>query len=202
MTSPLHRLPAGAKLAAMALCGTAAMAIGDWRLMAAFLALVALGFPLAGFGARVLVAQIRPLFWMLALLFLAQGWLASWPVAALVVIRIAALMLLASLVTLTTRTEAMIATVERLLAPLAPLGVNPAKVGLAFSLALRFLPVIGEEAERVREAQAARGLGTHPVALIVPLIVRVLKAADDVAAAIEARAIEDLPERDSARATH
>ena len=39
----------------------------------------------------------------------------------------------------------------------------------------------------VREAQRARGLDRHPLALAVPLVLRTLKMADEVAEAIEAR---------------
>lgn len=189
--SPLHRCPPGPKLATLALAGTGLMFVTNPLAMLDFLALTLLGFRVAGFGGARIWRQIRPMLWMLAVLFLVQGGLAGWTLAALIVARLLTLMLLASLVTLTTRTEDLIATLERLLTPLAPLGVNPAKVGLAVSLALRFLPVIAEEAERVREAQAARGLGTHPLALILPLIVRVLKAAEEVAEAIEARSGHD-----------
>lgn len=189
--SPLHRCPPGPKLATLALAGTGLMFVTNPLLMLDFLALTLLGFRVAGFGGARIWRQIRPMLWMLAVLFLVQGGLAGWALAALIVARLLTLMLLASLVTLTTRSEDLIATLERLLTPLAPLGVNPAKVGLAVSLALRFLPVIAEEAERVREAQAARGLGTHPLALILPLIVRVLKAAEEVAEAIEARSGHD-----------
>ena len=189
--SPLHRCPPGPKLLVLALAGTGLMLVSHPAGMLAALLLTLLGFRLAGFGRTQIRAQVRPLLAMLAVLFLVQGWLAGWGMAALIVLRLLTLMLLAALVTLTTRTEDLIATLERLLTPLAPLGVNPAKVGLAVALALRFLPVIRDEAERVREAQAARGLGTHPLALILPLIVRVLKAADEVAEAIEARSGHD-----------
>lgn len=189
--SPLHRCPPGPKLAALAMAGTGLMLVADPWLMVGFLLATLFGFRFAGFGLPVIWRQSRPMLWMLALLFLVQGWLSGWAVAGLIVARIATLMLLAALVTLSTRTEDLIATLERLLAPFARLGLNPAKVSLAVSLALRFLPVIADEAERVREAQAARGLGTHPLALILPLIVRVLKAADEVAEAIEARSGHD-----------
>jgi biotin transport system permease protein len=191
--SPLHRCPPGPKLLALALAGTGLMLVTALPVMLAALALSGLGFWLAGFGRAQIAAQIRPMVWMLAMLFVVQGWLATWGLAALIVARVVTLMLLAALVTLTTRTEDLITTLERALTPLAPLGVNPAKVGLAVALALRFLPVIAEEAGRVREAQAARGLGSHPLALILPLIVRVLKAADAVAEAIEARSGHDDP---------
>ncbi|MFD2173513.1 energy-coupling factor transporter transmembrane component T family protein [Rhodobacter lacus] len=191
----LKQLPAGAKLAALALVGTGIVVVNDWRVMLALALCAAVAFRLASTGPARLSRQVRPMLWMLALLFAAQLWLADWQSGVLVVMRIVTLVLLAALVTLTTPAEAMIATIERGLKPFARFGVDPGRVGLAFSLALRFIPVIGEEAERVREAQAARGLERNPLALLLPLIVRVLKSAEDVAAAIEARSGHDDPAR-------
>jgi|GEM_PF-839179 len=71
--------------------------------------------------------------------------------------------------------------------PLARLGVNPARVSLAVSLTLRFIPVVAQTVQDVREAQRARGIEKNMLALAVPVIVRTLKMADDVADAIDAR---------------
>ena len=65
--------------------------------------------------------------------------------------------------------------------------IDPARVTLALALCLRFIPEIWRNYEEIREAQAARGLGHHPLALLVPLIVRTLKRAEEVAQAIDAR---------------
>ncbi|MEF2074498.1 energy-coupling factor transporter transmembrane component T family protein [Consotaella aegiceratis] len=189
--SVVHRLPLGWKLLAVAVAGTGLMLVDDWRIMAAALAVVCLFYGLAGLTWRDGLRQLRPLAWVLAVLFVVQTLLQSWALGVLVVLRIAVLVLLAALVTLTTRSDALIAAIEKALAPFARLGVNPAKVGLAFSLALRFIPVIGEQARQIREAQQARGLGSRPLAMVLPLIVRTLKTASDVADAIEARSAGD-----------
>ncbi|MFQ6691147.1 energy-coupling factor transporter transmembrane protein EcfT, partial [Bordetella pertussis] len=67
--------------------------------------------------------------------------------------------------------------------------LNAAQVALALALALalRFIPEIWRNYQEIREAQAARGLGAHPLALLVPLVVRTLKRAEEVAQAIDAR---------------
>ncbi|CFN71313.1 cobalt transport protein [Bordetella pertussis] len=52
---------------------------------------------------------------------------------------------------------------------------------------MRFIPEIWRNYQEIREAQAARGLGAHPLALLVPLVVRTLKRAEEVAQAIDAR---------------
>ena len=73
---------------------------------------------------------------------------------------------------------------------LRAIGVNPAKVSLAISLALRFIPVLAAVTSEVREAQRARGLDANILAIAVPVVVRTLKMADDIAAAIEARSYD------------
>ncbi|MCW2307154.1 energy-coupling factor transporter transmembrane component T family protein [Rhodobium gokarnense] len=189
--SPLHRLAPGVKLLALAVSGTGLVLIGDWRVMAAALAPVLLLYLVAGYGPREMLRQLRPLMWLFVILFVAQGLMESWALGALIVLRIAILVLMAALITLTTPTEVLIETIERMLSPFRRFGVNPAKVGLAFSLALRFIPVISDQARQIREAQAARGLGRNPIALALPLIIRTLKMAADVADAIEARSLYD-----------
>ena len=77
--------------------------------------------------------------------------------------------------------------IERGLPFLRPLGVNPAKVSLALSLALRFIPVLAQITQEVREAQRVRGLENSVIALAIPLFVRPLRMSDDIADAIEAR---------------
>ena len=188
--SPIHRVPAGAKLLALCGCGTGLMFVDDWRIMAGALAVALLLHLFARIPRSRILAQLKPLAWILVPLFLFQGFFESWPFAALVVLRIAALVLLAALVTLTTRSEALIETIETALRPLSRFGVDPAKIGLAFSLALRFIYVIGQHVSEVRDAQRARGLGRNPIALVLPLVIRTLKTANEVADAIDARTIE------------
>ena len=107
--------------------------------------------------------------------------------AALVVLRCAALILAAGLVTLTTRTADLVAVIERGLSPLSRLGLDVVKVSLAISLTIRFIPTIGQIAADVREAQVARGRRPSPLTLVVPVIIRLLKMADEIAEAIDAR---------------
>jgi biotin transport system permease protein len=98
------------------------------------------------------------------------------------------LLLLALSITFTTRTSDMLDVVEAVLRPLDRTKlVNSSAVALAVSLALRFIPEVFHRYQQIQEAQAARGLHGNPVALVVPLVVRVLRSADDIAAAIDAR---------------
>ncbi|TFF21721.1 energy-coupling factor transporter transmembrane protein EcfT [Jiella endophytica] len=185
--SPLHRMAAGWKLLALLVAGTLVFLVeSPFAALAALLAVLVL-YRLAGFGLRLAMAQLRPVAIVLAILFLAQLWLASPAVAALFVTRLAALVLAAALVTLTTRTSDLVDAIERGLAPLSRLGVDVAKVSLSLSLAIRFIPAVGQIAAEIREAQIARGQRPNPLTLVAPLIVRLLKMADEIAEAIDAR---------------
>lgn len=189
-TSALHRAAAGAKILAMIALGTGVFLIPDWPVVAFVLATVVLLYPVSGFGPNIIWAQIKPILWLLVIFFAVQMWLNDWQAAVLVVTRIAAIVLFASLVTLTTKTSDLLAALERAMLPLRPIGVNPEKVSLAISMVLRFIPVIATVAHEIRDAQRARGLDRSIVAMVVPLIIRTLKMADDVADAIDARSFD------------
>lgn len=69
----------------------------------------------------------------------------------------------------------------------APRWVPAAQIALAISLSLRFIPMIRTLFDEVRMAQRARGLDKNLLALLVPLIVRILKSGDQISEAIRAR---------------
>lgn len=184
----LHRLPAGYKLTVLVAAGIGLFFVERlWGLLAAFVIAGMLVWS-TGVGMAACWRQVRGLVWVLlavgvfAVIF--QGWMP----AAAVLLRIGALVGLALAVTLSTRTSDLMAACERALMPFERLGwVNAGNVALALALTLRFVPEIWRHYQDIREAQAARGLARHPVALMVPLVVRTLKRAQQVAQAIDAR---------------
>ena len=186
-TSLVHRLGAGWKLLGLLGLGTLLFAVEAPWLAAGALVLVLALCRMAAIPAKVAFAQIRPALWILAILFVAQVFLTDAATGLLLVLRFAALILAASLVTLTTRTADLVAVIEKILSPLGRLGIDVEKIGLAISLAIRFIPAIGAIVEEVREAQWARGKDRNILALAVPVIVRLLKSADTIAEAIDAR---------------
>ncbi len=185
--SPLHRLPAGAKLVMLFAAGAGVFMVSNPLWLLPVLGAVGGLFVVARVPVRAALRQLRPAAILIAIIFLVHGAFTSWGLGFLVVLRFAILLLLAVLVTFTTRVSEMIETLERALAPLAPLGVNPEKVSLSLSLALRFIPLLFDRFVEIREAQRARGLDRNIVALLMPLMVKTLKMADDLTEAIEAR---------------
>src|SRR5512133_1812037 len=101
--------------------------------------------------------------------------------------------------TATTRVTAMVAVIERVCWPLRFVGVRPARIGLVIAMALRFIPLIAERADRIREAQAARGGSVRGLkgltTTVVPLLVQVLQLAHTVSEALDARGADDVPVR-------
>lgn len=187
--SVVHRLPAGAKLGGLLLVTILVLALpGGWGALITgsigAAVLVAARLP-----AKRVLAELRAPVLMLTLLFGFQALLAGggWEETAVAVARFAALILLATLVTLTTRVMDMVDLFERLFGLLRPVGVNPAKMALMLALTIRFIPLLGEQVREVRMAQRARGVERNIAALFVPLLVKILTMADDLTAALEAR---------------
>ncbi|MGO1167704.1 MAG: energy-coupling factor transporter transmembrane component T family protein [Janibacter sp.] len=189
--SLLHRLPAGAKLAALLLAGVGAAFVRSPLATAIALVVVVLGYAVAGMSPRVLLAMLRPLLLIVVPLGIFHTVVTGWSRAVVLVGVIVALVLLANLVTLTTRTSDLIDVVVRVCSPLRRVGVNPERVGLVLQLAIRAVPLIVDLARRVREAQHARGLTASPRAFAVPLIVGALRRADDLGDALAARGLDD-----------
>lgn len=111
----------------------------------------------------------------------------DWHAALITGLRLVTLCLLAYAVSLSTTFTAMLEFFERLLAPTARLGLDPGRISLALALTVRFIPQIRDTYGQVREAQHARGLQNRPLATVVPLIVRTLQQAEQIADAIDAR---------------
>ena len=189
--SPVHSAPAGAKLAALAvLLAVLAAVPGPWPIAAAAVLLVA-GAAASGVGGRAVLAQIRPLLWVLVPVTALQAWLAG-PGAA---VRTASALLLAvaaaGLVTLTTRTESLLEALVGVLRPLRRVRVDPDRVALVLALAVRSVPVLVELATQVRQARSARGAERSVRAFAVPFVIRALRHADRLGEALAARGVED-----------
>ncbi|WP_151719896.1 energy-coupling factor transporter transmembrane component T family protein [Gemmobacter serpentinus] len=192
LTSPvetwLHRWPAGVKLAMVALGTVLIFAIKDPWIMglvvaALMLAYLAQGARFAAQGLRLL-HPLWPFFLILALWHL---WLAEPRQGLLLAGRMLSAVALANLVTMTTRLDAMLAVLERLLAPLVHLGLRPRVLALAMALVIRFVPVLLDKAGQLRQAWRARSPRRVGAQIVLPLALAALDDADHVAEALRAR---------------
>ncbi len=107
------------------------------------------------------------------------------------------LMLNASLLMMTTSPTELVSGIERLLRPLKILGIPSHDIAIMISIALRFVPILFEEIERIKESQMARGANFKTgtllqrtkanISLLTPLILSILRRADELAVAMEGR---------------
>lgn len=188
-SSILHRAPAGVKLAILAI-GALALSLYPHDAVSVAVALLAV-LALHGVGRlpwRTPYVEIWRLRWMILVLAAALAIFVS-PVAAWINTgRVVAVLLLASLLTITTRMSDLLDVLHRILRPLRRFGQDPDAVALTISLTLTTIPVIAGFAARVREAEQARDVRLG-IRTVVPLLVLTLRHADDVGDALAARGI-------------
>ncbi len=188
---PLHRMPAGAKLAGFAVLALAVSFLpASWWVAGGLLALPVIVFAASGLGWRQLARDARLLALLLVFLVVTQLIFLEPVLAATNTARVLSLVLLAQAITRTTRTEGVIGSVERLFAPLRRIGVRPDRVGLAVALALAAVGQLEASIRQVREAQRSRGARLAPWSWVVPVLVLSLKHADDVGDALVARGLD------------
>ena len=112
-------------------------------------------------------------------------------------VRLAMLVAGTSMLTLTTAPLQLTDGLESLLRPLKAIRFPVHEMAMMMSIALRFIPTLAEEADRIRKAQAARGAdfdtgglfkrAASLIPLLVPLFVGAFRRAEELATAMEAR---------------
>jgi biotin transport system permease protein len=187
--SPVHALPAGAKLAGLAGLAVLLLAMPDIRVTAAVAALTGLAVRLARLPLLALARHLAAPLAVLAVFFTAQALLAGLDVWAGLeaAARFGVLVVAASLVTMTTRVSDMMDAFESAFGLLRPLGVDPGRLALMLALTIRLVPLLAVQVRDIRMAQHARGLDASPSALFVPLMVKTMRLADAMTEALDAR---------------
>lgn len=190
-SSVIHRMPAGPKVLVFAMIALAiSLSAGNgWSLPVAGVLAVCL-YLLAGLGVGTFLRQILAVRWVIVVMLITQVLFLPVLVAVTNTSRVLVVIVLAALITLTTRIPALLDATERALAPLRRFGVNPASIGLLLALTITAIPVITGFAAAIREAQRARGAPVRLRTFAVPLLVMSLKHSDDLADALTARGIE------------
>ncbi|PSK92382.1 biotin transport system permease protein [Murinocardiopsis flavida] len=187
---PAHRAPAGAKLLVLLVAVSAMLLAGDLRVALAAVAAAVLLYPLCGLAPRHVWRTVRPLLVFVAVIGVFQWYAADAQTAVRVCAQLVAAVLLAGLVTLTTKVSAMLALFERLAGPLRHVGVRPDRVALTLALTIRCIPLVATAYRNSREAYAARGLRGRPHLLVVPVIVGLIRSAEAMGEAMVARGID------------
>lgn len=114
-----------------------------------------------------------------------------------IVVRLMLMIMLTTVLTATTKPLDLTLGIEDLLSPFKVIHVPSHEIAMMISIALRFIPTLIEETQRIMKAQASRGVDMEEgslkekimaiLSLIVPLFVSAFQHADDLANAMEAR---------------
>lgn len=122
-----------------------------------------------------------------------------------IIVRLMLMVIITTILTATTKPLDLTLGIEKLLKPFEVIGVPAHIIAMMISIALRFVPTLIEETQRIMNAQASRGVdlenGTLKekimavLALIVPLFVSAFDRADQLANAMEARGYDPQRER-------
>lgn len=213
--SPIHRLDARAKILAMLLFLTGIF-LADKFWVFAVLYAVGLGLlKLAHIPPGMAFRAVRGLVALMAVtcalnMFFTAGEQVLWQWgflrltgegvwrSLLMLLRLTALVAFSGLLTFTTTPLELADGTERLLQPFKRVGFPAHEFAMMMTIALRFIPILMEEASKIVKAQRSRGgdftsgslreRARGLVAVMLPLLFNALKRADDLAVAMEARA--------------
>lgn len=168
---------------------------------------------ISGIPFKIILRSIKPLWIILLLtagihLFMTPGTpLVEWGPLSITTegvrqavqmsARLVYLILISSLLTFTTSPIALTDAIERLLSPLKIVKLPVHELAMMMTIALRFVPTLLEETDRIMKAQMARGAdfssgnilkrGQNLVPILVPLFISAFRRADELATAMEAR---------------
>ncbi|MFC3991139.1 energy-coupling factor transporter transmembrane component T family protein [Actinoplanes siamensis] len=195
-SGPLAAIPAGYKFGFLFVAGIGVYLLSDLVAQIVVFAVAVLAVLLTRVPVISLLRMTTGLLIIVGVVFVTTGLKTSWAAATTACLRLLTLCLFAYAISLTTRFSEMLALFEAALRPTRRLGLNPEQMSLALAMTVRFIPEIRNRYLEIREAQFARGLQNSPVAVIVPLIVRTLEAAQEISAAIDARCYDSEPPTD------
>lgn len=212
-SSPIHRLDSRAKLVAM-VCYIVALFLGEWFVSyAVLLAVLAAVVAVSTVKPKALLRGMKPVVFILVFtavlnIFYTPGEpLASFWIftitkegilhAFFMVVRIIMLITCTFLLTYTTSPLELTDGLESLLGPLKKLHVPVHELSMMMSIALRFIPLLIEETDKIMSAQKARGADFESgnllqrakalVPILVPLFISAFRRADELAVAMECR---------------
>lgn len=211
--SPIHRLDPRVKLIATFAYIISLFVVHSWTgyLIAAVAVAIVIaashvpfGYIMHGMKAVMMILMItvifnlfltegRPLvhFWKLTITYEGVDF------ASKMAVRLIFLIIGSSLMTLTTTPNQLTDALEDVLGPLKKIHVPVHEISMMMSIALRFIPILMEETDKIMKAQMARGADFESknlmkkiqslVPLLVPLFISAFRRANDLAMAMEAR---------------
>ena len=210
----VHRLDPRTKLlATIALIAVVFVSNGfaGFAVIAAFVLLTALS---TGVHLKFLFNGLKPIFFIIIFTFilnlffqntgevLVQFWVlkittGGLRMASFMAVRLILLVISSQLLTLTTSPISLTDGLESLMRPMSKIGFPAHEIAMMMSIALRFIPTLMDEADKIMKAQKARGANFETgnilqrakamIPLLVPLFVGAFRRAEELALAMDAR---------------
>ncbi len=209
-----HRLDPRTKILLVALYIVALFCAKGWQGYALLALVLAVCVRISRVSVRALVKGLKPVFFIILFtgilnLFFTPGdtYLFEWKFirisnlgaynAVFMVLRIMLLIMGTFLMTYTTSPIALTDGLESLLNPLKKLRVPVHELSMMMAIALRFIPTLIEETDKIMSAQKARGADFESgsifqrakalIPILVPLFISAFRRADELATAMECR---------------
>ena len=212
--SIVHRLDPRTKIAIMILYIVMTFLVKHLYFLSIPFAFLLLGLLLSGISVRYIWTSLKPVRVLLIFMFLlnlifTKGEtvlidLKFWQLtleailqSVFLTIRIVLLVAGASMLTLTTSPIALTDGIERLMTPLKVFRFPAHELAMMMTIALRFIPTLMDESDKIKNAQMARGADFESgnlikrvkslIPILIPLFVSSFRKADDLAIAMESR---------------
>lgn len=212
-TSPIHRMDPRGKIIFMAIYIVELFLAGNLQAMAVSALFILCCYKISGIPIKMMLKSIKPVIMLIVftgvlnMLFVDGNVLFQFGFiritdqgvfyAIVMAVRIICLIAGTTLLTYTTSPIVLTDGLERLMEPLGKLHVPVHEISMMMSIALRFIPILIEETDKIMKAQMARGADFESgnlvqraksmIPILVPLFVSAFRRATDLAMAMEAR---------------
>lgn len=209
----LHRMDARVKIMLTIAYIVLIFCVESYLSYGFFVVFTLLLMKLSGIPLRTYLKSVKPMLIFIVItavlnLFLADGkilW--QWKIfkitdngitlAVQMIIRVTLLVIGSSILTYTTSPIRLTSAIESLMKPFSKIGVPSHEIAMMMTIALRFIPTLIDEADKITKAQSARGAdftqgniisrAKAMIPLLIPLFISAFRRADDLAVAMESR---------------
>lgn len=214
LDSPIHKMDPRAKIGAMIIVLVSIFFPSGWPGYAILFVIFSAVIIVAKLSFRFIWKSMKPMLFMLVFLLIINIFvvktgnvlfsIGSFSVYSdavtqtlYIAVRLLLMVMVTTCLTATTKPLDMTLGIEDLLNPLRRIGVPSHEIAMLISIALRFIPDLIDETQRIMKAQESRGVDMQEgkfserimaiLSLIVPLFVSAFQRAEDLANAMEAR---------------
>lgn len=215
--SPIHKLDARVKILLSMVYIIALFIIRSFTAYAVFTAFTAVIIIISEIPLRYIIRGLKPIMYILIFtafinLFMTGGETVLWQSerfgwlriteegvtnAVQMALRLMLLVMGTSLLTLTTTPIMLTDGIEKILMPFKVIKVPAHEIAMMMTIAIRFIPTLSEETDKIMKAQMARGADFESgnifrrvkamVPILIPLFISAFKRADDLAIAMDSR---------------